>query len=85
MYTRLLTSRSFQIIHKIKKPGESDAREKVEDVCDRIFELVDKNKDCELRFCAFIIGAPRWCPLVVPDGDLKKMLFESRAWHHSSF
>lgn len=49
----------IRIIHKIKKPGESDAREKVEDVCDRIFELVDKNKDCQISLEEFIEGAER--------------------------
>lgn len=38
---------SLQIIHKIKTPGDPGTREKVEDICNRIFELVDKNKDCE--------------------------------------
>lgn len=41
---------SFQIIHKIKTPGDPSAREKVEDISNRIFELVDKNKDCKLCF-----------------------------------
>lgn len=34
-----------QIIHKIKKKSDMNVTEKIEDVCDRIFELVDKNKD----------------------------------------
>lgn len=34
-----------QIIHKIKKKSDMSVTEKIEDVCDRIFELVDKNKD----------------------------------------
>lgn len=35
----------FQIIHKIKKQNDMSVTEEIEDVCDRIFELVDKNKD----------------------------------------
>ncbi|XP_075872467.1 guanylyl cyclase-activating protein 2-like [Nelusetta ayraudi] len=49
----------IRIIHKIKTPGDSGAREKVEDVCDRIFELVDKNKDCQISLEEFIEGAER--------------------------
>lgn len=38
----------FQIIHKIKKPNDPSVTETVEGICDRIFELVDKNNDSEL-------------------------------------
>lgn len=38
----------FQIIHKIKKPNDPSVKQTVEGICDRIFELVDKNNDSEL-------------------------------------
>lgn len=46
MKTKL--SPSAQIINKIKKHNDPDATENIDDICDRIFELVDKNKDSKL-------------------------------------
>ncbi|XP_060899404.1 guanylyl cyclase-activating protein 2-like [Labrus mixtus] len=49
-----------KIIHKIKKhnnPSVTDTN--VEDVCDRIFELVDKNRDSRISLEEFIEGAEK--------------------------
>lgn len=46
-----------QIIHKIKKRNDMSVTEKMEDICDRIFELVDKNKDSKW---AIIWASPLW-------------------------
>uniref|UniRef100_A0A674MC96 EF-hand domain-containing protein n=1 Tax=Takifugu rubripes TaxID=31033 RepID=A0A674MC96_TAKRU len=47
------------IIHKIKKKSDMSVTEKIEDVCDRIFELVDKNKDSQISLEEFIEGAEK--------------------------
>lgn len=39
---------SVQIINKIKKHNDPNVTGDIEDVCDRIFDLVDKNKDSKL-------------------------------------
>ena len=36
---------SSQIIYKIKRHNDPGVKVNIEDICDRIFELVDKNKD----------------------------------------
>ncbi|TNM90571.1 hypothetical protein fugu_002860 [Takifugu bimaculatus] len=48
-----------KIIHKIKKKSDMSVTEKIEDVCDRIFELVDKNKDSQISLEEFIEGAEK--------------------------
>lgn len=40
---------SAQIIHKIKKQNNPNITANTEDICDRIFELVDKNKDSKFQ------------------------------------
>lgn len=36
---------SVQIIHGIKGVNDPDAKKNIDDICDRIFQLVDKNND----------------------------------------
>lgn len=38
-----------QIIHRIKRQNDSSITGNIEDICDRIFELVDKNNDSKLH------------------------------------
>ncbi|XP_013886212.1 guanylyl cyclase-activating protein 2, partial [Austrofundulus limnaeus] len=48
-----------KIITKIKRLDDSDAPEDIDDICDRIFEMVDKNKDSEICLEEFIEGAEK--------------------------
>ncbi|XP_034536482.1 guanylyl cyclase-activating protein 2-like [Notolabrus celidotus] len=47
-----------KIIQKLKKHNDPSIKEtNIEDVCDRIFELVDKNRDSQISLEEFIEGA----------------------------
>ncbi|XP_047436389.1 guanylyl cyclase-activating protein 2-like [Mugil cephalus] len=49
----------IKIINKIKKHNDPGATENVNDICDRIFQLVDKNKDSKISLEEFIEGAEK--------------------------
>ncbi|KAM4631427.1 guanylate cyclase activator 1g [Polymixia lowei] len=48
-----------KIIYKLKKHDTPSIKENVDDICDRIFELVDKNKDGQISLEEFIEGAEK--------------------------
>ncbi|XP_071770104.1 guanylyl cyclase-activating protein 2-like [Centroberyx gerrardi] len=48
-----------EIIYKLKKHNNPCVKENTEDVCDRIFELVDKNKDGQISLEEFIEGSEK--------------------------
>ncbi|GAA6222893.1 guanylyl cyclase-activating protein 2-like [Lates japonicus] len=48
-----------KIICKIKKHNDPDAPENIDDICNRIFELVDKNNDSQISLDEFIEGAEK--------------------------
>ncbi|XP_045889426.1 guanylyl cyclase-activating protein 2-like [Micropterus dolomieu] len=48
-----------KIIYKIKKHKEPSITGSIEDICDRIFELVDKNNDSQISLEEFIEGAEK--------------------------
>ncbi|XP_030016484.1 guanylyl cyclase-activating protein 2-like [Sphaeramia orbicularis] len=48
-----------KIIYKIKNHNKPGVTVNIEDICDRIFELVDKNKDSQISLEEFIEGAER--------------------------
>ncbi|XP_044050076.1 guanylyl cyclase-activating protein 2-like [Siniperca chuatsi] len=47
------------IIYKIKRHNNLGDTENIEDICDRIFELVDKNNDSQISLEEFIEGAEK--------------------------
>ncbi|KAM9366773.1 guanylyl cyclase-activating protein 2-like [Symphorus nematophorus] len=47
----------IRIIYKIKKHNDPSIKANIEDICDRIFELVDKNGDSQISLEEFIEGA----------------------------
>ncbi|XP_076594971.1 guanylyl cyclase-activating protein 2-like [Chaetodon auriga] len=49
----------IRIIYKIKKHNDPSITVNTEDICDRIFELVDKNKDSQISLEEFIEGAEK--------------------------
>ncbi|KAM3625624.1 uncharacterized protein V6R79_014942 [Siganus canaliculatus] len=49
----------LKIIYKIKKQNNPSGPTSIEAVCDRIFELVDKNKDSQISLEEFIEGAEK--------------------------
>ncbi|MEQ2190393.1 hypothetical protein XENOCAPTIV_008567 [Xenoophorus captivus] len=51
--------RVVKIVTKIKRHDDPNVEEDVEDICDRIFELVDKNKDSQISLEEFIEGAQK--------------------------
>lgn len=40
---------SAQIIYKLKRHNDPSVTGNIDDICDRIFELVDKNKDSKFQ------------------------------------
>ncbi|XP_042345739.1 guanylyl cyclase-activating protein 2-like [Plectropomus leopardus] len=48
-----------QIISKLKRHKDPSTTENAEDICDRIFDLVDKNKDSQISLEEFIEGAEK--------------------------
>ncbi|XP_040892788.1 guanylyl cyclase-activating protein 2-like [Toxotes jaculatrix] len=48
-----------KIIYKIKTHNDPSVTENIEDICDRIFELVDKNRDSQISLEEFIEGAEK--------------------------
>ncbi|XP_017285286.1 guanylyl cyclase-activating protein 2 [Kryptolebias marmoratus] len=57
--TRQEVRHIVNIITKIKRQDDSNVAENIEDICDRIFEMVDKNKDSEICLEEFIEGAEK--------------------------
>ncbi|XP_028257858.1 guanylyl cyclase-activating protein 2-like [Parambassis ranga] len=49
----------IKIIHKIKKHNDPEATENIDDICDKIFDLVDKNKDSQISLEEFMEGAQK--------------------------
>ncbi|XP_019967728.1 guanylyl cyclase-activating protein 2-like [Paralichthys olivaceus] len=48
-----------RIINKIKRHNDPEVTENIDDICNRIFDLVDKNKDSQISLEEFIEGAER--------------------------
>ncbi|XP_029316265.1 guanylyl cyclase-activating protein 2-like [Cottoperca gobio] len=48
-----------KIIHEIKKHKDSGVTGNVDDICDRIFDMVDKNNDSQISLEEFIEGAEK--------------------------
>ncbi|KAG7219516.1 hypothetical protein INR49_019025 [Caranx melampygus] len=48
-----------KIIYKIKKHNDPSITVNIDDICDRIFELVDKNNDSQISLEEFIEGAEK--------------------------
>ncbi|XP_033473728.1 guanylyl cyclase-activating protein 2-like [Epinephelus fuscoguttatus] len=48
-----------RIINKIKRHKDPSITGNIEDICDRIFDLVDKNKDSQISLEEFIEGAEK--------------------------
>eukprot|EP00064_Thunnus_orientalis_P018382 superscaffoldBa00004220_g18481 len=48
-----------KIISKLKRHKDPSVPENVDDICNRIFELVDKNKDSQISLEEFIEGAEK--------------------------
>ncbi|XP_070687466.1 guanylyl cyclase-activating protein 2-like [Pempheris klunzingeri] len=48
-----------KIINKIKRHNDPSRSGNIEEICDRIFELVDKNNDCQISLEEFIEGAEK--------------------------
>ncbi|KAM3877183.1 guanylyl cyclase-activating protein 2-like [Diretmus argenteus] len=51
--------RIVKIIYTLKNHNNPCVKESIDDICDRIFELVDKNKDGQISLEEFIEGAER--------------------------
>ncbi|KAM8888212.1 guanylyl cyclase-activating protein 2-like [Synchiropus picturatus] len=51
--------RILKIINKIKRHHDPEVSENVDDICDRIFSMVDKNQDCEISLEEFMEGAKK--------------------------
>uniref|UniRef100_A0A8D2ZXW6 EF-hand domain-containing protein n=1 Tax=Scophthalmus maximus TaxID=52904 RepID=A0A8D2ZXW6_SCOMX len=49
----------IKIINKIKRHNDPDVSENIDDICSRIFELVDMNKDSQISLEEFIEGAEK--------------------------
>ncbi|KAM9832254.1 guanylyl cyclase-activating protein 2-like [Neosynchiropus ocellatus] len=52
-------TRILKIINKIKRHHDPDLSENVDDICDRIFSILDKNQDCEISLEEFMEGAKK--------------------------
>ncbi|XP_062244882.1 guanylyl cyclase-activating protein 2-like [Platichthys flesus] len=49
----------LKIINKIKRHNEPEVTENIDDICNRIFDLVDKNNDSQISLDEFIEGAEK--------------------------
>ncbi|XP_041843092.1 guanylyl cyclase-activating protein 2-like [Melanotaenia boesemani] len=57
--TRQEVRHIIKIINKIRRHGNPSVTENIDDICDRIFELVDKNRDSQISLEEFIEGAEK--------------------------
>lgn len=85
----LFFSPSLQIISKLKRQSNPGVKANIEDICERIFELVDKNNDSEFQVDPDTKSStnPFLFPLILEEDKLLWSLWlcSSCQWSRSDF